>query len=285
MTTDLVKQWHEQGFVFIKGLLNKEEVAELLKICNRVKQEFDESVASGSGRNLETNCMRHLNHPNYYNQHKAEYETFMNTICHEKILNVVNLILNQKAMFRTTSYFFEPKIGMKDGNWHRDLQNIYKDEAREKEEFFKAITLPATGIQMQIALEPSQDVEYVPCSHKRWDTTEEYHIRMLDNKSNCRSNNMPNALRFNQEPGDMIAFDSNGLHRGRYHSDKIRRTLMLTYSTKPFFDYFTDQPWFLTDQNFKNLPLKTQAFFEPFIETFRPKWEEKMSISKEEVVY
>ena len=229
--------------------------------------------------------MRHLNHPNYYTNHPAEYEPFMNTICHEKILKIVDLILIQKSMFRTTSYFFEPKSGIKDGNWHRDLQFIYKDEAREKEEFFQAIAIPSSGIQMQIALEPSQDIEYVPFSHKRWDTPEEYNIRLKDNQTNNRSNAMPNAIRFNQEPGDMIAFDANGLHRGRYHSDKIRRTLMLTYSSQPYFDYFTDQPWFLTDQNFKNLPLKTQTYFEPFIETFRPKWQEKMNISKEEVAY
>lgn len=285
MTTELVKQWNEQGFISVKALLNKEEVSQLLKICNRIKQEYEKANNCGQGTASENHCMRHLNHPDYYSNFKSEYETFMNTICHEKILNIANSILNQKTMFRTTSYFFEPKTGMKDGNWHRDSQFIYKDEAREKEEIFKVAKMPSSGIQLQIALEPSQDIEYVPFSHKRWDTIEEYNIRLKDNQVNNRSNFMPNAIRFNQEPGDMIAFDPNGLHRGRYHSDKIRRTLMLTYSSKPNFDYFTDQPWFLTDQNFKNLPQKTQAFFEPFIETFRPKWEEKMNEPKVEVAY
>lgn len=273
MMNKLITQWHEQGYISVKNLLNKNEVKQLLDICNRIKKQFDENNQSASG---ETFCMRHLNHPDYYINHKNEYEIFMNTICHEKILNIVNQILNQKSMFRTTSYFFEPKSGIKDGNWHRDTQFIYKDEAREKVEVLKAASQPAQGIQLQIALEPSDDIEYVPYSHKRWDTTEEYQIRLKDNQINNRSNAMPNAVRFHQEPGDMVAFDSNGLHRGRYHSDKIRRTLMLTYSSKPYFDYFTDQPWFLTDQNFKNLPLRTQEYFHPFIETFRPKWEEKI---------
>ena len=282
MTTEIVKQWNEQGFISVKNLLNKEEVAHLLKICNRIKQAFEKT---DQGNGSETHCMRHLNHTDYYANHKNEYETFMNAICHEKILKIANSILNEKTMFRTTSYFFEPKSGMKDGNWHRDTQFGEKDETREKEIIIKAASMPAQSIQLQIALEPSQDIEYVPFSHKRWDTDEENNIRLKNNQSNSRSNSMPNAIRFNQEPGDMIAFDPNGLHRGRYHSDKIRRTLMLTYTTIPTFDYFTDQPWFLTDPNFKNLPRKTQAFFEPFIETFRSKWEEKLCIAKEEVVY
>ena len=87
------------------------------------------------------------------------------------------------------------------------------------------------GIQLQIALVETSDVEYVPGSHRRWDTDEEYRIRLADGQANSRSNAMPGAVRVHQRPGDAVAFEALGLHRGRYHTDKRRRTFMLTYTS------------------------------------------------------
>lgn len=274
MQTDLAKQWAEEGFIYVPSLFSKKEIETLLSICNRIREQaFILEPARNEAANPNGHCFRHLNHPDYFKNNSEEYKFMMNTICDERILSAVNSILNQKAMFRTTSYFFEPKDGIKDGNWHRDTQFGLPIESEEKAKILECAKLPSTGVQMQIALEPSEDVEFVPRSHKRWDTPEENNIRLGDNQKNCHSNQMPNAMRFNQKPGDMIAFDPNGLHRGRYHSDKIRRTLMLTYSTTANFDYFTNQPWLLNKENTNILPPKTQAFFQVFIDAFKDKWQ------------
>lgn len=274
MNSDLSKQWAEEGFIYIPNLFSKKEIEKLLAICNRIRnQAFQLDPTTLKPVNPNGHCFRHLNHPDYYKDNIDGFKLFMNTICDERILSIVNKILTQKALFRTTSYFFEPKDGIQDGDWHRDTQFGIKDENEEMKKILECTKFPSTGIQMQIALEPSEDIEFVPRSHKRWDTPEENRIRLQDNHANCRSNNMPKAMRFKQNPGDMIAFDPNGLHRGRYHSDKIRRTLMLTYSTQANFDYFTDQPWLLTDPNMNLLPQKTQEFFQDFIEAFQDNWQ------------
>ena len=75
---------------------------------------------------------------------------------------------------------------------------------------------------------------------------EEYAIRKAEGGRNNRSNHMPGALRVHQEAGDAILFNPMALHRGRYRSGILRRTLMLTYTktSEPWFDYFSNQPWF-----------------------------------------
>ena len=73
---------------------------------------------------------------------------------------------------------------------------------------------------------------------------------------------MPASLRAALAPGDAVLFNAWGFHRGRYHVDKLRRTLMFTYTpaSMPTFDYFSDQPWFLDPAHLDNLNPGTQRF-------------------------
>ena len=63
------------------------------------------------------------------------------------------------------------------------------------------------GLQLQIALVPSDDSEFVPGSHLRWDTDAEYRIRKADNCRNWESDETPGALRVALQPGDAVAFN------------------------------------------------------------------------------
>ncbi|MBT6631188.1 MAG: hypothetical protein HOB49_29485, partial [Gemmatimonadetes bacterium] len=76
------------------------------------------------------------------------------------------------------------------------------------------------------------------------------------------------------EPGDAVAFNPLGLHRGRYHTDRPRRTLMLTYtcSQHPRFDYFSNQPWFDEPDYLDGLQPPAQRFFEEFVDEYGPEW-------------
>jgi hypothetical protein len=131
----------------------------------------------------------------------------------------------------------------------------------------------SAGIQMQIALIPSDDVQLVAGSHARWDTPEEYNVRCADGRTRS-THEMPSSLRVALQPGDAVLFNAWGFHRGRYHIDKPRRTLMFTYtpSTMPTYDYFSDQPWFLQPGHLDHLNAGTRAFFQRFKEAFEPQW-------------
>ena len=275
--TDLRQQWIEEGYIVVRGIYSPERSARLLNICNRILDQWRvcEPASGNANADPSATCMRHLNHPGYFKETPAEFIEIMNAVADPAVLNVARTILGQEPLFRCTSYFFNPlPTGQsQDGNWHRDSQFIIPDVAAEKK-FLEGKRDDDSGVQMQIALAPSEDVEFVPGSHRRLDTPEEFQIRRAENAKNWRSNSMPGALRIKQEPGDAVLFNPIGLHRGRYHTDKLRRTFMLTYTTptKPAFDYFTQQPWFLEPGHLQPLSAPTREFFEKFIAVFKNHW-------------
>jgi len=131
-----------------------------------------------------------------------------------------------------------------------------------------------SGMQLQIALLPSADIEVVPGSHLRWDTADDYAIRKADGLTHNRSNDMPGATRVFQQPGDAVLVSALMIHRGRYHRQPPRRTLMPTYTktSEPWFDSFSDQPWFLSAGYRAHLSPQADTFFERFIAQYRSDW-------------
>ena len=274
---DLRQHWNEEGYIIVRGLYAPERAARLRQICERILEQCRllEPASGKANGDPNATCMRHLNHPGYFKETPSEFLELMDAVADPAVLNVARAILGEEPLFRCTSLFFNPlPTGTSlDGNWHRDTQFTIPDLAEEKK-FIAATRDSDSGVQMQIALAPTEDVEFVPGSHRRLDTPEEFQIRRADNAKNWRSNAMPGALRIRQEPGDAVLFNPIGLHRGRYHTDKLRRTFMLTFTktSAPAFDYFSQQPWFLEPGHLRHLAAPTREFFEQFIAVFKSHW-------------
>jgi hypothetical protein len=274
-TSAYAEQWSRLGYVFVPAIYSPERTARLRLVCDRIlahwRAQNPETGKPGGDENA--NCMRHLNHSGYFKNHPDEFPEIMSAVADPAVLDVARTILGEEPLFRCTSYFFSPMGTSQDGNWHRDSQFMIPDIEEEKK-WLTNRSDPGNSVQIQIALAPSEDVEYVPASHSRWDTSEEFQIRRADQNKNWCSNNMPGALRFKQNPGDAVLFNPIGLHRGRYHTDKLRRTLMLTYTstTAPCFDYFSTQPWFLEPHHLDALDPQTRVFFQKFVDVYRERW-------------
>ena len=272
------EQWKKLGYVFVPGIYASERAARLRLICDRILSHWrvQNPETGKSGGDENATCMRHLNHPGYFKHDAGEFVEIMRAAADPAVLDVARAILGEEPLFRCTSYFFNPMGTSQDGNWHRDTQFTIPEIEAEKK-FLTSQSDPGSGVQIQIALAPSEDVEYVPESHRRWDTDAEFQIRRADNNKNWHSNHMPGALRFKQAPGDAVLFNPVGLHRGRYHTDKLRRTLMLTYTktSAPCLDYFSMQPWFLEAGHLDALDPETRAFFTTFVAEYREGWAKK----------
>ncbi len=277
MTGELARQWTTEGYLIVRGLFDAERTRRLQAICEAILQQWrvcnPETGQPGGGP--DATSMRHLNHPGYFADDPQAFREVMEAAADERVLAVSREILGEDPLFRCTSLFMNPTQTSMDGNWHRDTQFLIPDEAQERA-FLERGTPEGDAIQLQVALVPSEDIEFVPGSHLRWDTPEEYRIRLSDNQAHCRSNAMPGAVRISLQPGDAVAFNPFGLHRGRYHADKLRRTLMLTYTrrSRPLCDYFSDQPWFLEPGYLEGLTPRARAFFETFIAVYTPFWQQ-----------
>lgn len=275
--TDLHQQWINEGCVIVRGMFDPARTAQLHAICDRILEQWrvNNPETDKPGGGPEATVMRHLNHRGYFDDAQtAELTLLMDAVADDKVIGTMRAIFNEEPLFRCTSYFFNPLEGGKDGNWHRDSQFGTPDDAAEQAVLAKAAE-EGNSVQMQIALVPSEDIEVVPGSHLRWDTPEEYAIRKADGGANNRSNAMPGAMRVALAPGDAVLFNPMAIHRGRYHANRLRRTLMLTYtkSSEPYVDYFSKQPWFLTPGYLDALSPHARPFFDPFVDMYQTHWQ------------
>jgi ectoine hydroxylase-related dioxygenase (phytanoyl-CoA dioxygenase family) len=275
MAENLQTQWENEGYVVVRNLFDPGRTERLLNIANRILAQWrTENPETGKpGGPPSATVMRHLNHPGYFRQPAPELGELLDAVADPQVLAIARTILGEEPLFRCTSCFFNPLENSRDGDWHRDSQFGTPDEAEEKK-ILVQLSRSGTSIQMQIALTPSDDVEVVPGSHLRWDTPAESRIRKADGGTNNRSNEMPGALRLALEAGDAALFNPYGIHRGRYHTDRLRRTLMFTYtkSSAPYRDYFSKQPWFLEPGYLDSAQPATRGFFTPFVEMYRDFW-------------
>ena len=269
------KQWREQGFVLVREFLPQEQTQLFKEICEHALQQW---LQNGSpdheGGGNPAWFMRHINQPEFFRDRPEQLTKLLDLAADPRVLEIVRMMLGEEPIFYCTSLWFNPRTGNIDGDWHRDTQFLTKSDEEEQDMLFGRIPT-TTGVQVQIALIASADVEIVPGSHRRWDTPEEYHVRKADHAAHARTEQMPGASRVALEPGDAVAFNPCIMHRGRYHADKPRRTLMLSYSrasVKPTHNFFTNQPWSLEPQYFRGVKPETETFLRRLIDACSPNW-------------
>jgi hypothetical protein len=275
--------FHEEGVLFFPRVIEGEDLVRLREACESVLLRFRaELELSDPQKANAAYSMRHLNDLRWHPEHKEHWKTIMEIVADPRCLGPVEQIFRGPSLFRTTSLFFNPRAGKMDGHWHRDRQftSESEDEVRQYfEDLRRHQDAEKNGIQFQIALVDNDDIEYVPFSANRYDSPEEYYYRCADDRTHCREEGMPNAMRISQRAGDAVLFNANGLHRGRYHCDKPRCTLMLTYTPRqaPHCDQFSYQPWMKESGYLDGLSPRARAYFQDFVEVYKDFWDEGLT--------
>jgi hypothetical protein len=269
--------YRRDGCVVVPGLFDAGRVERLLALCDDIRERWlarDPQTGQPGGDPRTATHMRHLNHPAYFAGRRELLPEILDACADERVLALLRAAWGEEPLFRCTSLFFNPTGIQQEGSWHRDTQFGEPDAAKERT-LIERIGRgeDRCGVQIQIALVPSEDLEYVPGSHRRWDSDEELRVRRGDDGTHT-SESLSSARRLAQVPGDGAFFDPSGLHRGRYHADRPRRAFMLTYtrSSTPCLDYFSTQPWCLEPDYLDGVRPATRALFERFREQYRDGW-------------
>jgi hypothetical protein len=268
------EQFNEEGFVVIPKLISGNELQQILNACNRILDKYTSEMESKHpGRDFFR--LNGMHNPKWIDS-PEDLKSILELGADPRCLGTVEHIFGVPSLFRTTNFWVNPKYKSEEGNWHRDTQFVCNEEEEEKlyiqklkEEGFHR------SIQFQIALVDSSDLEYVPYSVQRYDSPEEYYIRLADDKIHCRDvQGMPNAMRFHLKAGDAILLNPAGLHRGRYHADKLRRTLMYTYTPayNLLFDSISNQPWFLNEEYLNHLSPRATTYYKEYIKVYKDHW-------------
>jgi hypothetical protein len=268
----LREQWQAQGFVVVPGLIKAGRATHLCATCDAILAQWRacDPQTGQPGEQPDATVMRHLNHPAYFASRRTGLIKVLEAAADAHVLDVAQTIFGEAPLFRCTSLFFNPSGIHLDGNWHRDAQFMTQTDDEERTMIANAGD-GGSGMQLQIALVASEDIEVVPGSHLRWDTPAEYAIRKADGGRHNRSNAMPGAVRISQQPGDAVIFNAMAIHRGRYYAEVLRRTLMLTYTktSEPYFDFFSNQPWFLQAGYLDGLSDQARTFYQRFCDQYR----------------
>ena len=177
MDDRLAEEWRVNGYVVLRGVLDIALAARLRRICDGVLEQWRRrDPQTGAASDPDATVMRHLNHPDYFVGGAPGLGDVLELAAHPKLLALARTLLGEEPMFRCTSYFMNPLENSLDGEWHRDSQYETSDEASERKLVLSGGDTGA-GVQLQVALAPSDDVEIVRGSHLSYDTPEEYAIR------------------------------------------------------------------------------------------------------------
>lgn len=269
----------QNSYAIVRGLFDPATAERLHQICERVLAQWRRAPRSDNPPvGPQANYMRHINDPEYHRDHPDDLAFLLNAIGAPQVAAAIGEALDEEFFFFIASLYFNPLGESQDGFWHKDKIGAEANVSRVPE--------TGAGLQLQIALVPTDDLEVVPGSHLRDYTPEEHAICVADGERHNRSNEMPGAVRVKLEPGDAALFTQLCIHRGRYHTDKLRRTLMISAKKKAAaehtlrqrgLDPYSDQPWFLLPEYFDGVSPQAQAFFQGFVDCYAPHWKTRLT--------
>jgi len=272
-------QLRECSYAVVRGLFDLATAQRLRAICERVLEQWRRAPRSDNPPvGPQANYMRHLNDPEYHRDHPDDLAFLLNAMGAPEVVEALSTALGEEYLFGMASLYFNPTGESQDGFWHKDKIGHEAEVSLVPE--------TGAGLQMQIALVPSEDLELVPGSHLRDYTPEEHAICIADGELHKRSNDMPGAIRLSLKPGDAALFTQLCIHRGRYHTDKLRRTMMISVKKRAAaqfsirqrgLDYSCDQPWFLMPQYVEGLNEHARTFFREFTDFYAPHWRSRLT--------
>lgn len=207
----LASAYASEGFALVRGLFEEAELKQLHKVLSRFHQrwraantQFYEARAINSAYLTDR---EHLN--------SEDRRVLFRLLGDQRIESILRRIFPGPAAFMNTQLFFNPVNPSQPNYWHRDIQYSGEPEDVQRKEL-ETINV----LHMRLALMPEPGLELVPGSHKRWDTDEEYCVRM-EQGGKKNSDDLPNTEAVEMRRGDLLIFSANMLHRGLYGKDRL----------------------------------------------------------------
>ena len=265
----------EEGLQVLPQVFDGADLDRLRRAAEHVRAAYLRRIDGAHPHHRNSHMFFQVHNPELHTDTREHLLAILEAGADPRCLGPVESVFKGPSLFRCTTLFFNPRFSSSEGNWHRDMQFLLPTEEALREWIESnrrgETAHPVDGIQFQVALVDNDDVEYVPYSATRYDSPEELRIRRSEGGAHDTDADMPNANRVELRAGDALIFNPNGLHRGRYHVEIPRLTMMFTYTpmVKPRADEFAYQPWFLDPGYTAGLSPRAQLFYDQFVAQYR----------------
>ncbi len=212
--------YDRDGYIVARGLLRAADIERLKKIVSRIYDQWlRENRADFEQHGLIN--MHSLTGPRYFAGRDEERLAFFRALAPAQLTALVDGVFGDGIYFHNTQLFFNPFQETRLPCWHRDMQYAEIPDAVLESEQKRMVTLHA-----RLPLTPEKGIELVPGSHRRWDTELERNVR-LELNGHRNSEDLPGAVLLDLEPGDVLIFSGQMLHRGNYRLNQSRLALDL----------------------------------------------------------
>ena len=212
------KQFETQGYTVIPQLFNQDELEPISIVVKRIYQQWLKENWADFIENQLIN-MHSLTHSKYFQNNPSQRTYFFELIAPSKLTDLIENLLGEGIYFQNTQLFFNPYQNGKCPYWHRDLQYSPIPDAIQAKEQKNLLTL-----HVRIPLVAEKGIELIPETHKRWDSQLESQVR-LELNGHINSEELPGAILIELEPGDLLIFDAQMIHRGNYKLNQVRQAL------------------------------------------------------------
>lgn len=222
----------EDGFTIVRNFLTQQEVAKYRK----ASEDVVEYAREGKWPHVRTRGKQFPPWPKNFspdiwgisgllNPNLGDLSIpFHECYSSDKILNIAGDILQTDKNGLTMELFNMLINPLSDFalDWHRDY---IKPEVSEEEEAEQLLQDPYAGTQFNLPLTEDKCLIVIPKSHNRIRTPEEREKTSNDN----RTEYIEGQITVDLNPGDIVFYNSNILHRASYSSKSTRLTLHGSY--------------------------------------------------------
>lgn len=229
MTVNFSKCYQEQGFVVLKGFFSSNELTGVAAVLAEFHRRWCEANKDFYLKQAINSA--YITAPEFLTS--KQRVLLFEFISQCKIQQALAAVFTADFCFMNSQLFFDPVNTKQKNYWHRDPQ--YHMNLAEQQ----AALMGPQVVHCRIALKDEPGMEFIPGSHKAWDTPDELAVRLeQDGHKNHQSLGRGQAVAL--EAGDVLLFDANMIHRGLYGQDRLAWDLLFCQRDEQLMAFIRD---------------------------------------------
>lgn len=158
-----------KGYSVLRGFYSQNELSNI----HAVLLDFHQLWVSNNRKFYNTKAINSACLTHSSTLTTEQRQAIFNFLGSDKTMSIVSRIFPSSPAFMNTQLFFDPVNDKQENYWHLDVQ--YNPMSIDQQ---KRVCNEVNVIHFRTPLVKEKGIELVPTSHNRWDTEQEYDIRM-----------------------------------------------------------------------------------------------------------